>query len=166
MDHSIWNKIKLLVFDVDGVFTNSSLLVTESGELLRTMNVKDGQAVKFALNAGFEIAVITRGNSTGVRRRLTGLGIKRLFDAVDDKMKVLSSILDDINVTSGDVLYMGDDIPDIKVMRAVGLACAPGDAVPEAIAVADFVSHHSGGKGAVRDVIRRVMTVQGKWPGN
>ena len=168
--------VKAFVFDVDGVFTNNDLLVTESGELLRTMNVRDGQAVKWAIRAGFPIAVITGGRSEGVKKRLTDLGVLEYYSGVKDKWVAFQSFLQRTGTLMSEVCYMGDDLPDLPVMRKVGLACCPSDAVPEVLGltrnskeqkmrgVADYISPFPGGKGCVRDIIEKVLKLQNKWP--
>ncbi len=168
--------VKAFVFDVDGVFTNNDLLVTESGELLRTMNVRDGQAVKWAIRAGFPVAVITGGRSEGAKKRLTDLGVLEYYSGVKDKWVAFQSFLQRTGTLMSEVCYMGDDLPDLPVMRKVGLACCPSDAVPEVLGltrngkeqkmrgVADYISPFPGGKGCVRDIIEKVLKLQNKWP--
>lgn len=164
MDFSLFNKISCFVFDIDGVFTDTNILITESGELLRTMNVRDGQAVKFALKAGYRIAIFTKGSSKGVKARLQGLGIVDIFDRLEDKEITFDQYVQKNNLDLDHVLYMGDDIPDLVLLRKVGLPSCPKDAEPEIIKESVFVSAKGGGKGCVRDVISRVMRTQGSWP--
>jgi 3-deoxy-D-manno-octulosonate 8-phosphate phosphatase (KDO 8-P phosphatase) len=164
VDYTKWKDIKCFVFDVDGVFTDTHILVTESGELLRTMNVRDGQAIKFALSAGYRIAIFTKGASMGVRKRLEGLGIKDIFDRLDDKEAAFDQYIAQHQISTSDVLYMGDDIPDLVLLEKVGLPTCPSDATPEVMAKSMFVSSIGGGKGCVRDVITRVMKAQNTWP--
>ncbi len=156
--------VKAFIFDVDGVFTNNSILVTEAGELLRTMHVRDGQAVKWAIQAGFQIGVITGGRSEGTKKRLTDLGIEEYYSGIKDKLPAFYSFLDRSGILSSEVCYMGDDMPDIPVLRRVIVAACPADSVPEVIEIADYVSHLPGGSGCVRDLIEKVMKIQGKWP--
>jgi len=155
--------IKVLLFDVDGVFTDNRLHVTEQGELLRIMHVRDGQAVKWAISKGFSVGIITGGQSEGVRKRLTALGIEEYYAAVKDKKEVFQSILNRLQVRADEVCYMGDDLPDLPVLRKVGVSCAPADAVPEVLSVVDFISPLPGGHGCVRDLLERVMKVQDRW---
>lgn len=158
-----FKNIDTFIFDVDGVFTSGNLLITEAGELLRTMNVKDGYAVKRAVEAGFRIAIITGGSSKGVTKRLEGLGITDIYTGTHDKLTAYREYDDIHDLDEANVLYMGDDIPDLEVMRIVGLPCCPQDAVVEIREVCYYVSPHKGGRGCVRDVIERVMKLQGKW---
>ncbi|MDX2134711.1 MAG: HAD-IIIA family hydrolase [Saprospiraceae bacterium] len=155
--------IRVFIFDVDGVFTDNSLLVTEAGELLRIMNVRDGQAVKWTLRKGFPVCIITGGRSEGVHKRMTGLGITEIYSGVEDKREVFTALLKRLNVRSEEVCYMGDDLPDLPVLRRVGLSCAPADASPEVLAEVDFVSPLKGGHGCVRDLLERVLKVQDQW---
>lgn len=158
--------ITTLIFDVDGVLTDGTITVTTDGEMLRTMNIKDGFALKTAVDAGFNICIISGGSNEGVRKRLAGLGIKDIFLGAHNKIEQLNSYLNQHNISKAQVLYMGDDIPDYPVMKLVGLPCCPQDAVAEIKAVSKYISHKNGGKGAVRDVIEQVLKVQGKWNGN
>ncbi|GGK35362.1 3-deoxy-D-manno-octulosonate 8-phosphate phosphatase [Yeosuana aromativorans] len=158
--------ITTFVFDVDGVLTNATVTVTSSGELLRTMNMKDGYALKTAIDQGYNICIITGGSNEGVRIRLEGLGIKDIYLKAHDKIKLLDEYLNKYNIKSENVLYMGDDLPDYPVMKRVGLPCCPQDAVPEIKNISKYVSHKNGGFGAVRDVIEQVLKVQEKWNKN
>jgi 3-deoxy-D-manno-octulosonate 8-phosphate phosphatase (KDO 8-P phosphatase) len=157
--------VKAFVFDVDGVLTDNGLLITEAGEYLRTMNVRDGQALKWAKDAGYGIGFITGGTSEGVKKRITQhLGIHEYYSGVKDKAVAFQSFMHRTGVQSTEICYMGDDLPDLPPMRQSALACCPADAVPEVIAATDYVSHLPGGAGCVRDVIEKVMKIQGKWP--
>jgi 3-deoxy-D-manno-octulosonate 8-phosphate phosphatase (KDO 8-P phosphatase) len=160
------NDITALIFDVDGVLTDGTVTVTTSGEMLRTMNIKDGYAIKTAVDNGYHICIISGGSNEGVRLRLQGLGVKDIHLGVHDKVNTLNDYFKSLNLNKNQVLYMGDDIPDLKVMQMVGLPCCPKDAVPEIKAISSYVSHKNGGKGAVRDIIEQVMKVQGKWNNN
>lgn len=158
------NAITTFIFDVDGVLTNGELFIDNDGNLLRTMNVKDGYAMKIALNAGYHVAIITGGNNDAVKNRLVALGIKDVFLGVHNKIKCYEDYLKVNDINSTQVLYMGDDLPDIPVMKLVGLAACPQDAVAEVKGVSQYISHKEGGKACVRDVIEQVMKVHGKWP--
>ena len=155
--------ITTFILDVDGVLTDGSVVVTSEGDLLRTMNIKDGYALKTAVDQGYHICIISGGSNEGVRMRLSGLGIKDIFLGAHNKIEQLNTYLSQYGIKSEQVLYMGDDIPDLPVMKTVGLPCCPQDAVPEIKAISKYVSHRKGGKGAVRDVIEQVLKVQGKW---
>lgn len=157
--------IKTFIFDVDGVLTNSQLLVTEEGQLLRSMNVRDGYAIKWAIRQGFKVAIITGGKSQGVVTRLENLGVVDMYYGVQDKVEAYQEFMDlyEGDFSDEEVLYMGDDMVDLHVMRLVGLPCCPVDACPEVLAISNYVSHAPGGQGAARDVIERVLKLHGKW---
>ncbi|MGJ8735703.1 KdsC family phosphatase [Zobellia laminariae] len=158
--------IDTFVFDVDGVFTDSTLLITSEGEMLRKMSVKDGYAVKTALQKGYKICIISGGTNEGVRSRLQALGVKDIYLGAHHKMDALKEYMDNHNVDVSTMLYMGDDIPDIPVMKAVALPSCPQNAVQEVKAVSMYVSHKNGGDGCVRDVIEQVLKVKGDWMTN
>jgi len=157
------NDITTFVFDVDGVLTDGTVTVTTNGEMLRRMNIKDGYALKTASDLNYNICIISGGSNEGVRKRLKGLGITDIHLGISDKTETLEEYFDVYSIKPENVLYMGDDIPDLYVMQKVGLPCCPQDAAPEIKAISKYVSHKNGGKGAVRDVIEQVLKVQGKW---
>ena len=155
--------IKAFIFDVDGVLTDGKLLIAESGELLRTMNVKDGFALKYAIDSGFKIGIISGGTNEAVRKRLSNLGIKEIHLRSHDKIVPFNDFIKKHELDPKNILVMGDDIPDIPIIEAAGVGCCPQDAVPEVKMVSDYISQTSGGMGAVRDVIEQVMKIQEKW---
>jgi len=158
-----FNQITTLVFDVDGVLTNGTITITTEGEMLRTMNIKDGYALKTAVDRGLNVCIISGGSNEGVRVRLEGLGIKDIYLGTHHKTNTLIEYLGKKRVKSENVLFMGDDIPDFHVMQQVGLPCCPKDAAPEIKEISLYISHRKGGNGCVRDVIEQVLKVQGKW---
>jgi len=160
------NNITTFIFDVDGVLTDGTVTVTTSGDMLRKMNIKDGYALKTAIDNGYNICIISGGSNEGVRIRLQGLGVTDIFLGVQNKVEQLNNYLSKKNIDSKSAIYMGDDIPDFKVMQLVGLPCCPQDAAPEIKVISSYVSHKNGGKGAARDIIEQVMKVQGKWNKN
>ena len=155
--------ITTFIFDVDGVLTDGTVQVTTKGRLLRRMNIKDGFALKTAVDNGYHVCIISGGSNEGVRSRLRGLGVTNIYLGVSDKIEQMDEFLDIYNIDQKNVLYMGDDIPDLYVMQKAGLACCPQDAAPEIKSISKYVSHKNGGQGAARDVIEQVMKVQGKW---
>lgn len=159
-----FNFIKAFVFDVDGVFTDSRVTVFEDGSLIRVMSIRDGYAVKAAINAGYQVVVITGGSSIGVVKRLKRLGVKDVYWGIQDKMAIYEEFLNRNNFEETQILYMGDDIPDIQVMRRVGLPTCPADAANEVRKISQYISPIKGGAGCVRDVIEKVMKLQGTWP--
>lgn len=157
------NNITTFIFDVDGVLTDSSVHITSTGEMLRIMNIRDGYAMKAALESGYNICVISGGNNEGIRIRLKNLGLNDIHLASPDKVATFKEYIQLYNINADQVLYMGDDIPDYHVMQLVGLPVCPQDASPEIKAISKYISHKKGGKGAVREIIEQVMKVQGKW---
>ncbi len=155
--------ITTFILDVDGVLTDGRLLISESGELLRTMNAKDGYAMKAALNAGYRVCIITGGRNEGVKSRLEGLGVTDVFLNASEKMVQMHDYVAQNDLRPEEILYMGDDMPDVPALEYAGLATCPQDAIPEVKAVSDYVSHRRGGDACVRDVIEQVMKVRGDW---
>lgn len=159
------SKIKTFVFDVDGVFTDARLIVTDLG-VDRVFNVRDGYAVQMAIKAGYKTAVISGGKQENIRTRLGSLGIHEIHLAVstEGKPKCFEELLKKWNISAEEVLYIGDDIPDLLLMKGSNVfkAC-PADAEPEVKEIADYISPVNGGAGAVRDVIKLVMKEQDKW---
>lgn len=163
VEFTSFRKITTFIFDVDGVFTNSEVLVMENGDLIRTMNTRDGQAVKFALEAGYHIAIITKGFSAGVRKRFELLGVAYIYDKLQEKSTAFETFSNELKLKKEEILFMGDDIPDLVLYDKVGISACPKDAAFENLARAHYVSSKNGGQGCVRDVIEKVMKVQGKW---
>lgn len=159
----IMNQISAFILDVDGVLTDASVHVTPTGEMLRVMNIRDGFAMKAAVESGYPVCIISGGSNEGVRIRLQNLGITDIYLACPDKVAALQECIKKYNIKAENVLYMGDDIPDYHVMQLVGLPACPQDASSEIKAISKYISHKNGGRGAVRDVIEQVMKVQGKW---
>ncbi len=158
--------ITTFIFDVDGVLTDGTVLINTDGQLLRTMNIKDGYALKAAVQQGFNVCIISGGKNEGVRQRLKNLGIKDIYLGAHQKVEQLEEYLKLHDIKMQNVLYMGDDIPDIPVMKMIGLPSCPQDAVAEVKEVSKYVSYKKGGKGCVRDVIEQVLKVQEKWVSN
>lgn len=158
--------ITTFVFDVDGVFTDGTVLITTDGELLRRMSLHDGYAVKTALKKGYRICVISGGTNEGVRKRLQGLGVTDIYLGADLKEQTLEEYLDLYEIDPANVLYMGDDLPDLPCLQMVGLPSCPQNAVPEIKAHSKYVSPKSGAEGCVRDVIEQVLKVRGDWQDN
>lgn len=155
--------IKAFVFDVDGVFTDGSVYLLPDQSMSRVMNVLDGYAVVRAIKAGYKIAVITGGDDPMVRHRIHYLGITDYYAKSSDKIADYEDFKSKYNIDNSNVLMMGDDLPDISIMKHTAIAAAPANAVPEVKAIANYISPIYGGKGAVRDVIEQVMKVQNQW---
>ncbi len=159
----IMNSITTFIFDVDGVLTDGTVHVSPTGEMLREMHIRDGFAMKAAIESGYNVCIISGGSNEGVRIRLRNIGITDIHLGSPDKVATFKEYIELYNIKAENVLYMGDDIPDYHVMQLVGLPTCPQDASPEIKAISKYISHKNGGKGAVREVIEQVMKVQEKW---
>ena len=159
-------QISTFIFDVDGVLTTGDILITAEGEMLRSMNTKDGYALKCALQKGYKIAIISGGTNEGVRNRLKALGVYDIYLGAHHKMDAYEELLDLYNLSPSEILYMGDDLPDLPIMEQVAVAACPQNAVPEIKAAANYISHRDGGKGCVRDIVEQVLRLQGQWDHN
>ncbi len=156
-------KIKAFAFDVDGVFTDGGVLVSESGDLLRNYNAKDGYAVRAAVEHGYHVAIITGGSSLTIHKRFHPLGVFDIYLKSFYKLPDFQHFCDKYGLQHDEVLFMGDDIPDIEIMQHCGIATCPADAVPEVKEAAHYISANNGGDACIRDVITQVMKMQGKW---
>ena len=159
----LFKPITTFIFDMDGVLTDGQVLTIPGGAMARSMNVKDGYAISLAIKNGYNVAIISGGKAPEAEERLKYLGIKHIYMQVHNKLECLSKILQENNLTTQEILYMGDDIPDYAIMRQVALPCCPTDAVAEIKNVSKYISPFDGGKGCVRDVIEKVMKLQDKW---
>jgi 3-deoxy-D-manno-octulosonate 8-phosphate phosphatase (KDO 8-P phosphatase) len=160
-----FSNIKAFVFDVDGVLTDGGLLADLNGEFYRTFDSKDGFGLRMAIMQGYKLGIITGGRSESIRQRFLACGFEpeNIYLHSRDKMEDLADFCTRNSITPEEVMYFGDDLPDIPVMLACGCGVAPCDAVPEALDAADFISTKPGGKGCVRECIEKVMKEQGKW---
>lgn len=156
-------KINTFIFDIDGVITDSILIMHPSGEFLRNMSTKDGYALKRAIDGGYNVFIISGGDSESMRKRLEYLGIKHIYMGVSDKLKVYKELKEKHKFKNKEVMYMGDDIPDFSIMKTVGIPTCPKDAANEIKEISSYISHFKGGRGAVRDVIEQTMKVHKKW---
>jgi 3-deoxy-D-manno-octulosonate 8-phosphate phosphatase (KDO 8-P phosphatase) len=158
----LFKPIKTFVFDVDGVLATDMILVMQ-GDMARSMNIKDGYSLQLAVKKGYRVVVISGGKSEPVRDRLTGLGIKDIFLGVQDKKGKMLEYVQQHDLKWQEILYMGDDIPDYSLMQLVGLPCCPADAVNEIKQISKYISTVMGGRGCVRDVIEKVLKLNGHW---
>lgn len=158
-----FKQIKLFALDVDGVLTNGSLLLLSDGQMARSMNIRDGFALQLAIKKGYHVVVISGGKDEAVRLRLVNLGVTEVSLGVTNKSDVLFEYVSKHGLKWEEVLFMGDDIPDLKVMNIAGLACCPSDAAPEIKAISHYISPRSGGDGCVRDIIEKVLKLNGHW---
>ncbi len=155
--------ITTFIFDVDGVLTNGNILVNEAGEQLRQFNIKDGYALQLAVKKGYHVCIITGGTSIGVLMRLKGLGITDIFMGAHTKIENLNEYVHEKKLSKQEIVYVGDDIPDIEVMKNVGLAVCPEDSAEEIKSISHYISQKKGGYGVARDIIEKVLKVHGKW---
>lgn len=156
-------KIKAVLLDVDGVLSHSTVNMNEEGEPLRTLNIKDGYAIRLACRLGLKIGIITGGQGESVRKRYAYLGVQDIYMNCSHKIETYEVYKDKYKLTDSEIIYMGDDIPDYEIMSRVGCACAPQDAAADIRAISLYVSDRKGGEGCVRDVIEQVLCAQKLW---
>lgn len=156
-------KINGFAFDVDGVLSVQTIFLHPSGEPIRSINIKDGYAIQFAVKKGFPIAIITGGDSESVRIRFERLGVKNVYLSSENKIEALEDFISKYNLNLDNILYMGDDLPDFQVMKIVGVPTCPANASEEIKSISKYISNFNGGEGCVRDVIEQVLRAQGKW---
>ncbi|MBS1918759.1 MAG: HAD hydrolase family protein [Bacteroidetes bacterium] len=159
----LFKKITTFIFDVDGVLTDGSLLLLENGLQVRRMNIKDGFALQLAVKTGYRIVIVSGSQSTPVTQRLEKLGISDIHMSVLDKKSLIEEYIKKNNLSANEVLFMGDDLPDLLPMSVVGLPCCPADAAYEIRQAAVYISAITGGNGCVRDVIEKVLKLNDHW---
>ena len=157
------SKIKALVTDVDGVLTDGSLTFDENGAEYKTFNAKDGQGIVMLKNTGFITAIITARENGTVRHRFKNLGMTKLYEGCKNKIAALNDFMQEYNLKLEEIAYMGDDLPDICVLKKVGLPCCPNDAVKEVKTYAKFISSKNGGQGAIRELCDFILKSTGKY---
>ena len=157
------NKIRAIIFDIDGVLSSETITLSDEGVPLRTVNIKDGYAIQLAMKLGLRIVILTGAKVSSVRVRYEGLGVKDIYIGCAVKIETYEALLQKYGLTDEEVMYMGDDIPDLEVMRRVGCPVCPKDACPEIKEVSLYVSDRIGGHGCGRDVIEQTLRAQGKW---
>jgi len=158
--------IRAFLFDVDGVLSTDYSPLDETGEPMRTSNVKDGYAIRVAIMAGYPVGIITGAHQERVKLRCQHLGIRLYYENVSDKSACLDHFISESGIAEEQILYMGDDLPDYPVMLRVGLPASPADAIPEIKALSTYVSGKKGGRGCVREVIEKVLRTQSRWTAN
>ncbi len=158
--------IKAIILDVDGVLTDGSVLLMPDGSMSRTMNVKDGYAIQFAIKQGIIVGAITGGNDAQVKHRLEYLGLTDIYLQSHHKLEDYEDIKFKYNLKDYEILYVGDDLPDLPVLQKCGLSVCPNDAVAEVKNSVDYVSPKNGGKGCVRDIIEQFMKILKLWQDN
>ena len=156
-------EIKAIIFDIDGVLSSETITLSSEGEPLRTVNIKDGYAIQLAMKLGLRIAIMTGAKVTSIRKRYEGLGVEDIYIGCSVKIETYETFLHKYGLTDKEIMYMGDDIPDLEIMRRVGCPVCPKDACPEIKEVSIYVSDRIGGHGCGRDIIEQVFREQGKW---
>lgn len=161
--HELFKSVTTLVFDVDGVLTDGTLTLLPGGIMARKMNAKDGYALQLAVKKKYNVIIISGGHSEEVTDRLNKLGVSAVFMRATDKAILLDNYLHEHNLSWKEVLYMGDDIPDLEAMQKSALSCCPLDAANEIKEIAAYISPLDGGRGCGRDVIEKVLKLRGDW---
>ena len=156
-------KIRAIIFDVDGVLSSETITLSPGGEPLRTVNIKDGYAIQLAMKLGLRIVILTGARTQSIRVRYEGLGVEDIYIGASVKITTYEALLQKYGLSDDEVMYMGDDIPDLEVMRRVGCPVCPKDACPEIKDACLYVSDRRGGHGCGRDVIEQTLRAQGKW---
>ncbi len=160
---ALLSKVDTFIFDYDGVMTDGKLMLQHDGQPLRTANVKDGYVLQLAIKLGFRVVIISGGISKSVENRFDALKIKDVFLGISNKYEVYEKYVKDNKLKPEQIVYMGDDIPDFRVMKRVAVPVCPADAVEEIKNISVYISDKNGGHGCVRDIIEQVLKVQGKW---
>lgn len=155
--------IRAFVFDVDGVLTNGQVILLPDGQQMRHMHTKDGYAIQLAVKKGYHVAIISGGNSVQVKERLNALGVTDTYLGIRHKDEALDEFRHNHGLALNEIMYMGDDIPDLCALRLVGLPCCPADASTEVKELAKFISKLNGGEGCARDITERIMRSHGRW---
>lgn len=156
-------QITTFIFDVDGVLSSNIVQLFPGEEPIRTANIKDGYAMQLAVKKGYRLIIITGGKSEAVEERYSRLGIQDIYMRSSIKMKDFNDVVEKYNLSMDEIMYLGDDIPDLEVMQNVGIPCCPADAAQEIKRVSVYISDKDGGMGCARDVIEQVLKAQDKW---
>jgi 3-deoxy-D-manno-octulosonate 8-phosphate phosphatase (KDO 8-P phosphatase) len=159
----LFEDVKHFIFDIDGVLTDGTLLIDSEGNQLRSMNIKDGYAIQLAVKKGFTVSIISGAKGEGLQKRLMGLGVADYHLGITNKLEKLQEISVSNAIDLNKTLYMGDDMPDVEVMKKVLLPCCPSDACDEVKAVSKFISSREGGQACVREVIEKVLKLHHVW---
>jgi len=156
-------RIRALICDVDGVLTDGSIMLAEDGTEIKRFNSQDGAGIALFVRSGFQVGFLTGRESGAVTKRARELGVQHVRQGAGDKIPPYEEIRVAMGVADAEVCYVGDDLPDVPVMRRVGYAVAVADARPEVRAAARLVTQAAGGRGAVREVIDRILEAHGLW---
>ncbi|MEE1098543.1 MAG: HAD hydrolase family protein [Alistipes sp.] len=156
-------KVEAIILDVDGVLTDGGIIPTSDGDFIRKYNAKDGYAIAYAIKQGYKICIISGGRGENLHRRLKMLHIEDIYLDCADKIAAMEELAKKYDLNLENVIYMGDDIPDLDCMRRVGIPVCPADSASEVIEVSRYVSQFDGGRGCVRDIIEQVLRARGDW---
>lgn len=157
------SQIRGFVFDVDGVLSPSVIPMSSEGEPMRMANIKDGYVIQLAAKLGYHMAIITGGRSAAIEHRFSALGVNDIYQGAGVKIDILKQWTADKDLRPDEIIYIGDDIPDIQCLEFAGLSCCPHDAAYDVKAIAQYISPHDGGYGCVRDILEQVLRAQKKW---
>lgn len=157
------SNFKAVIFDVDGVLSKLTVAMGADGNPSRTVNIRDGYAIRQASLSGLTLGIITGGYSSVLPERYGSLGIEHIYMRSARKTEQLDDFIQKTGIQEKDIIYVGDDIPDIPVMERCGLAVAPADAAPEVKAIAGYISPINGGMGVARDILEQLLKAQGHW---
>ena len=161
-----FSKISTFIFDVDGVLTDGTVLVLPNGVQARKMSIRDGFGLQMAVQNGYRVLIVSGGFSPPVKERLEKLGIMDVHMSIGDKKSFIQTYMQENSLRQEEVLFMGDDLPDLAVMDVVGVSCCPSDAAPELRNTAKYISPLAGGQACARDVIEKVLKINGHWQVN
>ena len=156
-------KIRAIIFDIDGVLSSETITLSAEGDPLRTVNIKDGYAIQLAMKLGLRIVILSGARVQSIRKRYEYLGVEDIYIGCAVKIETYENFLRKYGLKDDEVIYMGDDIPDLEVMRRVGCPVCPKDACLEIKDVSIYISDRIGGHGCGRDVIEQTLRAQGKW---
>ncbi len=163
METSPLSRLKLIVSDVDGVWTDGRIIYLEDQREVKEFNVRDGLGVKLAQRAGIEVAVVTSRHSRALQRRCSELGIAHLVQSAGSKLEETLRIMNELGLSPDQLCYIGDDLPDLAPIRAAGFSAAPADAAPEVLAAVDLKLEAAGGRGAFRELVEHILRGRGEW---
>lgn len=156
-------KIRAIIFDVDGVLSHQTISLHPNGEPMRTVNIRDGYALQYAVKCGLHLAIISGAKTESVRHRYAGLGLTDIILGSSVKIKDFEALCSKYSLKPEEIIYIGDDIPDYEIMMLVGLPCCPADAAQEIKNISKYISPFNGGDGCGRDIIEQVLKAQSKW---
>jgi 3-deoxy-D-manno-octulosonate 8-phosphate phosphatase (KDO 8-P phosphatase) len=157
------SRVKLVLFDVDGVLTDGKVTVHSDGSESKTFNIRDGLAIVWAMRSGLTVGFLSARMSPSTLHRAAQLGVTLVHQGVASKLETYQQIVGDVCDDDGDVAYMGDDVVDLAVLQRAGLSAAPADAAPDVRKRVHWVSASNGGDGAVRELIELILKAQGRW---